>query len=296
MLRYLWNRYRLEAEGDYTGSGIIEKKEGSMAEQDKPARRGMVVQQATVIFAGAEIAAVLAEDGYVYGALTHLCRALSLDGESQRERIEELSALAKGLWQFPLAQGKQLIATWCLRVDLVPYWLAIVPTKRMKPEKKARIDFYQDQVGDVLGRLFGSMAVAPEPTDASLAAQNPVFAEGLAVARMALDQAQLAAQKAAETGEEVQALKAGYEVRIAALEARLMPRGVLSEEQAEHISDLVKQAGIALSKKIGGGNQIGAMYGQLYRTFHVTSYKNLTQAQYPKAVAWLEKQIVTYES
>jgi hypothetical protein len=28
----------------------------------------------------------------------------------------------------------------------------------------------------------------------------------------------------------------------------------------------------------------------------VTSYKLLTQAQYPKAVAWLEKQIKTYES
>ncbi len=37
-----------------------------MAEQGKtPARVGKVVQQATVIFAGAEITAVLAEDGYI---------------------------------------------------------------------------------------------------------------------------------------------------------------------------------------------------------------------------------------
>lgn len=110
-----------------------------MAEQDKPARMGKVVQQATVIFAGAEITAVLAEDGYVYGALPHLCRALGLDGESQRERIEEQTTFAKGLWQFPLAQGKQLITIWCLRSDLVPYWLAIVPTRRMKLEKRQRI-------------------------------------------------------------------------------------------------------------------------------------------------------------
>ncbi len=265
-----------------------------MVDQKKP-RRGTVVQQATVLFAGAEITAVLAEDGCIYGALPHLCRALGLDGESQRERIEEQTALAKGLWQFPLAQGKQLVTAWCLRADLIPYWLAIVSTKRLKPEKKARIDFYQDQVGDVLGRLFGTLSLTAPSSD-SLVAQNPVFAEGLAVARMALDQAQLAAQKAEETGEEVQALKAGYEARISALEARLTLRAVLTEEQAEHISDLVKQAGIALSKKVGGGNQIGAMYGQLYRAFHVTSYKNLTQAQYPKAVAWLEKQIKTYES
>jgi hypothetical protein len=75
-----------------------------MAEQEKtPARVGKVVQQATVLFAGAEITAVLAEDGYIYGALPHLCRALDLDGDGQRARIEEQSALAKGLWQFPLA-------------------------------------------------------------------------------------------------------------------------------------------------------------------------------------------------
>ncbi len=81
-----------------------------MAEQEiTPARVGKVIQQATVIFAGAEITAVLAEAGYVYGALPHLCRALGLDGDGQRERIEEQPALAKGLWQFPLAQGKQLI-------------------------------------------------------------------------------------------------------------------------------------------------------------------------------------------
>ena len=61
-----------------------------MAEQENtPARVGKVVQQATVIFAGAEITAVLAEDGYVYGALPHLCRALGLDADGQRERIEQ---------------------------------------------------------------------------------------------------------------------------------------------------------------------------------------------------------------
>jgi hypothetical protein len=79
-----------------------------MAEQENtPARAGKVVQQATVLFAGAEITAVLAEDGYVYRAFPHLCRALGLDGESQRDRIEEQPTLAKELWQFPLAQGKQ---------------------------------------------------------------------------------------------------------------------------------------------------------------------------------------------
>lgn len=266
-----------------------------MADQENvPARVGRVVQQATVLFAGTEITAILAEDGFVYGALPHLCRALGLDADGQRARIEEQPALAKGLWQFPLTQGKQLATTWCLRSDLIPYWLAVVPTKRMKPEKRERIDYYQNQVGDVLGRLFGATP-APAMED-MLAAQNPVFAEGLAVARMALDQAQQALTQTEETSEAMKTLKAAYDARLSALEAHLLPRAQISEEQAEHISDLIKQMAIVMAKKAGGGNFFGTAYGQLYRTFNVTSYKLLTQAQYPKAVEWLHKQIKLYES
>lgn len=76
----------------------------------------------------------------------------------------------------------------------------------MKPEKRQRIDFYQEQVGDVLGRLFG-VTPAP-PTEVTLFSQNPTFAEGLAVARMALDQAQFAVSRADETSEEVKAFTA----------------------------------------------------------------------------------------
>lgn len=266
-----------------------------MAEQQNtPTRVGRVVQQATVIFADAEITAVLSEDGSVYGALPHLCRALGLDSDGQRERIDEQPALAKGLWQFPLSQGKQLTTTWCLRSDLVPYWLAVVSTRRMRPEKRERIDFYQDQVGDVLGRLFGA---TPGPsTELMLSSQNPVFAEGIAVARMALDQSQQALSRTEKTSEQMTALKAAYDARLSALEARLLPRAVISDEQAEYVSDLVKQVAIAMARKLGGGNFFGTVYGQLYRTFNVTSYKLLTQGQYPKAVEWLHKQLKTYES
>jgi hypothetical protein len=93
-----------------------------VAEQENThARAGKVVQQAAVLFAGAEITAALVENGNVYGALPHLCQALGLDGESQRERIEEQSALAKGLWQFPLAQGKQLTMALCFHMRITSF-------------------------------------------------------------------------------------------------------------------------------------------------------------------------------
>jgi hypothetical protein len=265
-----------------------------MTEQDKHTPRGIVLQQVSVRFADADITAVLATDNAIYAALPHLCRALNLDAESQRERIEEQTTLARGLIQFPLAQGKQLTTIWCLRADLIPYWLAIVPTKRMKAEKKARIDFYQAQVADVLGRLFGSSPVTSPSTEVSLGEQHPAYTEGLAIARMALDTAQLASAQADKIDKEVEALKEIYEMRITALEARLMPRETINEGQAERISDLVKQVALALSRKVGG-NTFGVVYGQLYRTFNITSYKLLTQAQYPKAIEWLEKQLKSYE-
>jgi hypothetical protein len=55
------------------------------------------------------------------------------------------------------------------------------------------------------------------------------FGEGLAAARMALDQAQQALGRADETSEEVKALKATYDARLSALEARLLPRTQISE-------------------------------------------------------------------
>lgn len=264
-----------------------------MDEQEKPALSKKVVQQATVVFADDEITAVLADDGFVYGALPHLCRALGLDTENQRERITEHSNLSQGMALFPLMIRRQVTSLWCLRSDVIPYWLAVVSTGRMKPEKKARIDYYQDQVRDVLNRLFGT-ATPAVPVEGSLIDQHPAVGEGLAIARMALDQAQLAAQKSEETSEEVKALKAVYDTRIAALEAKLMPRSQISEEQAQQIADLVKQAALALGEKMGGGNFFGTIYGQLYRRFGVTSYKTLTMAQYPQAVEWLEKQIKDY--
>jgi hypothetical protein len=274
-------------------TSLDESREDLVTDDDE--RVGEVQQQASVVFAGADIAAVLGDDGLVYGALPHLCRALRLDADRQRERIDEQPALARGLRRFPLTQslasgGTRLIATWCLRADLVPYWLAIVPTRRMKPERRERIDRYQTQVADVLARLFGSLP--PQATDPQLLTiQHPVFAEGLAVARLALDEAQRAARQAHSVEEALASASAAIEARLMALEERLLPRATLSEEQAEQISDLVKQVALALASRAGGGNFFGTVYGQLYRAFGITSYKNLTQAQYPLAVRWLEKRL-----
>jgi ribosomal protein L24E len=260
-----------------------------MDQERKVRRVGKVLQQATAVFADSEIIAIRADDGLIYASLPHLCRALGLDIASQEERIDEHAVLTEGLWDFDLAIGDRVLTTACLKSNLVALWLALVPVKRLKREKQERVLLFQRKVADVLDRLFGpgpeSTALVPAPP------QEAAYAEGLAIARMASEQAQLAAQKAEAVDARVAAFEAAIETRLVALEAKLMPRERISEEQAERISDLVKQAAIALSKKSGGGNFFGTVYGQLYRMCGITSYKLMTQGQYPKAVAWLEKMI-----
>jgi P22_AR N-terminal domain/ORF6C domain len=268
---------------------LLGRERETMSEQEnRVSRVGNVIKQATAVFEGAEITAVLAEDGFIYASLPHLCRALGLDAESQRHAIDDHVVLTEGLLQFPLVSGVRIVTTWCLRANLIALWLALVPTKRLKAEKQERIVDYQRKAADTLDRLFGVGPHVPvEGTTTAVVEAAPAYAEGLAIARMATEQAQQALQKAEEASAHVVTI----ETRLMALEARFMPREQVSEEQAERISDLVKQAAIALSAKLGGGNYFGTVYGQLYRTFGVTSYKLLTMAQYPKAVAWLEKMI-----
>lgn len=264
-----------------------------MDEEQRIRRVGKVAQQATAVFADAEIIAIRsANDGLIYASLPHLCRSLGLDVASQEERIEEHAVLTEGICDFDLAIGERILTTACLKSNLVALWLTLVPVKRLKRDKQERVLLFQRKVADVLDRLFGPGPEGATTTAlASTTPQEAAYVEGLAIARMASEHAQLASQKAEAVEVRLIALEQAMDARLVPLEAKLMPREQISEEQAERIADLVKQAAIALSQKSGGGNFFGTVYGQLYRMCGITSYKLMTQGQYPKAVAWLEKMI-----
>ncbi|MCB0013796.1 MAG: ORF6C domain-containing protein, partial [Anaerolineales bacterium] len=56
--------------------------------------------------------------------------------------------------------------------------------------------------------------------------------------------------------------------------------------QAMQISQAVKTVALELGKRTKK-NEYGAVYGQLYREFAVTSYKQLPASQFEKAMSWL---------
>lgn len=62
----------------------------------------------------------------------------------------------------------------------------------------------------------------------------------------------------------------------------------ITAAQASRISQAVKAVAIALGK-VSGRNEFGGVYGELYRRFEVTSYKEIPARRYQEAMDFLNE-------
>ena len=78
-----------------------------------------------------------------------------------------------------------------------------------------------------------------------------------------------------------------YEQRLETIEAQFGDETrTISEDQASQISQSVKAIAMILSKR-SGRNEYGAVYGELYRKFGITSYKLLPANRFKEAMRFL---------
>ena len=106
--------------------------------------------------------------------------------------------------------------------------------------------------------------------------RHHVRARGSGINRDALD----------ELNRKIEALDKELRERVETLEQRMGPGQPVTEEQASQISQAVKAVAMPLSKS-SGSNQYGAVYGELYRKFGVTSYKLLPVERFNEAMEFL---------
>jgi hypothetical protein len=111
---------------------------------------------------------------------------------------------------------------------------------------------------------------------------------GLAIVRMAEEQIEFDRRLAVQEGRMDQAavVVAGMEKRLTAVERKLTPGQVVTDEQASQVSQAVKTVALALGKTTGR-NEFGAVYGELYRKFGITSYKMLPARRFEEAMKFL---------
>ncbi|MCA9998572.1 MAG: ORF6C domain-containing protein [Anaerolineales bacterium] len=236
-------------------------------------------QQKQVVFYEAEITAVLI-NGDVYASVRHMCQVLGLDVQAQTRRIERNDVLSDGQRVATVAthqRGNQ--ATYVLRADLVPMWLVGVDTRRMDEDKKQRLIDFQKRAAKLLWEAFQRGELTdPLDIDQLAAAGNEVakaYQIGQAIMSLARHQLQLQ-QRVNE-----------HDRRLEALETAVSsPDRKISDAQAMEISQAVKAVAMLLSKQTKR-NEFGGVYGEVYRRYNITSYKQLPLSQFDDCMKWL---------
>lgn len=243
------------------------------------------LEQKDVAFYDDVLTAVRANNGKVYASLRHMCQALGIDIQGQRQRINRHTILDRGLMVCKLhtIQGER--DHHVLRIDLVPLWLSGIRTKSVNEQVRPKLEKFQEEAATVLWEAFQEGRLTANTQFDELLEQNT---DAVQAYKMALAVVKLAKQQILLEGRvgDVETYLENVEERLALVEGQLSGKDVVTEAQASQISQAVKAVAIVLGKQTGR-NEFGACYGEIYRKFNITSYRQLPRSKFDEAMAFL---------
>jgi len=262
---------------------------------------------------------VRAEDGSIYLPLRPICTSLGLSYQPQRRRIQRDPALEEGMREIRLQTGGGRQATACMALNLVPYWLSTVEVSRVRPALQDKLTVYRrwviERVFEAFQRETGIGQATAAATTVSATRDDETLSlvhirdMGLAIAAFAEQQIAFAAQQQAQDRridvldegqgqlsarlDRAAGVVGGLVRSVKALEQRLAPGNVLSEEQAAEVSDQVKTVAEALTARdVAAGaaprDWYGSIYRTLYKRYNVAGYRRIRQEQYADVLSWLD--------
>lgn len=177
---------------------------------------------------------------------------------------------------------------YVLRVDLVPLWLTGLETNRVGDEVQQKIIRYKREAAKVLWEAFQEGRLTADPSFADLLEGNSPAAQAYKMARAMMELARNQVLLEARLDNQ-DARLSGYEKRLEEVETTLGYTGrLVTPDQASQISQAVKTVALKLGKK-SGRNEYGAVYGELYRKFGITGYKQLPALKFQQAMNWLNE-------
>ena len=257
--------------------------------------------QRLVPFYGDELIAVQQLDGNIVVHFGRLCENLGLSRTAQVRRVQRHEVLAAGLTTIEIQTEGGMQAVQCLRIDLLPLWMAGLHASRVKDELRPKLVRYQHEAAVVLWQAFKPQIVveAPIATAESAAIQQiqQIIEMGYAIARMGEQQLEIQRQQQALSGRmdaaariirDVQGHLERVDVRLGEVEERLSPGAVITDEQATEVSNRVKALAELLTSVHAGKNHYQGIFAELYRRFGVSSYKLIPQRNYAAVLAFLE--------
>jgi hypothetical protein len=244
------------------------------------------IEQKTVEFYEDQVTAIRMDNGHVFVPLRPIIDRLGIDWASQTRRINRdpiLSEETKVCVVVTTTQGKpdQRRDMLCLPLDYLSGFLFGINANRVKSDLRERVIRYQRECYKVLAEAFTEGRLTADPSfDELLASDSPAaIAYKMASALQVMARQQLLLESRLDA----------HEDRLEAIEASLGdPRRLITGDQAMQISQAVKTVAMKLSKR-SGRNEYGGVYGELYRKFGITSYKELPAAKYEDAMSWLNE-------
>ena len=270
-----------------------------------------VLPHRIVPFHGDQLIAVQQPDGTVYVHFGRVCENLGLARHSQVRKVNAHAVLSKGFFALPIETEGGQQSVQCLRVDLLPLWMAGLHANRVKQEVRDKLERYQVEAAQVLWQAFRDRifieetAIVPVEEDAAIQQLQQIAEMGRAIMLMAEQQIELQRQQAALSGRVDAAARvirgvqgtldnvvvelATVGIRVGLLEDRLRPRTTIDDEKAAEVSHRVKALAELLTGRDGAKNHYQGIFAELYRRFGVSSYKLIRQEQYAGVLAFLEE-------
>jgi hypothetical protein len=172
----------------------------------------------------------------------------------------------------------------CIPLDYLSGFLFGINADRVKPEYREDVIRYQRECYKVLSEaLTEGRLVADVTFDDLLQTADPdaiqAYQIAQAVMRLARNQILLESRLTGRIDD--------HEGRLVTLEAKLGDTGRnVTPDQASQLSQAVKAVAIELGRQ-SGRNEFGAIYGELYRKFGITSYKMLPARRFDEAMHFL---------
>lgn len=254
------------------------------------------VREEIVNFYGDTLVAALLADGKILVPLRPICENLGLAWSSQLQRTRRdpvLTAAIAAVFITNTASPTGTSTVIALPLDMLPGWLFGVSASRVKPALQEKVTRYRAECFRVLWEHFkGQVLPQAPPAPATGAEQALAIAE--AVVEIARQQVELERRHNTMADymrghvRKVHADLASHDQRLTALELHVGGAAVISDAQALEIAGAVKTVANALEGQ-GTPNAYQRVYGELYRRFNVTGYKNLPTARFAEAMAWLKQ-------
>ena len=250
-----------------------------------------------------ELIAVQDADGTIYTLFAKLCENLGLERTAQIRRVQRHEILKRGLSLVSVNTSKGSQNVQCLRLDLLPLWLAGIQAGRVKPELQVALMRYQQEAAQVLWHAFGPRMIVTtegvdDPTDAGIAELQRIAEMARAIASLAEQQLALQRQQQAisgrvdRAGQVVRALQGAIvdiHLRLDTLEELVQPSEPISKAQAAQVSQKVKALAELLTRAEPSKNFYQGIFGELYRRFRVSSYTGIPQQQFAAVIAFLDE-------